>query len=519
MSSSADLRPLFVAYALGAISSEQLQALEAALRVDCDLRRDFIEYMNIDSALGDMAVLSEAELAEIGTTKPDNGSRATDAGASEAIKENKDGPTQHFRVIAFLGALAATLLVAAILWFASRSENEQLPVAILVTDVDAVLLHDGQPCQGTELRAGKYRLDQGLIHLQFVGGVMVYVEAPARFDAVSDKRVTLRSGRLSANVPPEGIGFTVDTPAAEVIDFGTEFSVEVESDASEVHVFEGMVRVLPRSPRGTKTGSAVDLRTAQAVMIDHVSDKKPVAIDLATDRFIRTFDESRRRYSGTVKRLSPVAFYRMAIRDQGLSCLPPEYAGVVLTGDGNRPPHARGVFAGGALRVLADSSGRGGRVDISPPLRTGQFTLAAFIYPEPGARKGIVATNIRSNDGNFALGLDENGVLLATIRKRDGDLLTVSGNDAVALHRWRHVVMTVDGQQFRLYEDGHLVASAACSPVADSVADVLWFGTNADGNKLWDGRIDEVALFDRAFSDVDVTDLYEAAIEEMKSLE
>ena len=155
----------------------------------------------------------------------------------------------------------------------------------------------------------------------------------------------------------------------------------------------------------------------------------------------------------------------------------------------------------------------------SPPLQTGQFTLAAFVYLEPGARHGTVATNIRSNDGNFALGLDENGVLQGTIRDRDGDLLSVSGDAAVALHTWRHVVMTVDGQQFRLYEDGHLVASAACSPVADGVADVLWFGTNADGQKLWNGRIDEVALFDRAFSDVDVTDLYEAAIEEIKRLE
>jgi hypothetical protein len=247
--------------------------------------------------------------------------------------------------------------------------------------------------------------------------------------------------------------------------------------------------------------------------------EKPVEIDLAPDRFIRSFGESRRKYSRVVKQLLPVAFFRMAIRDQGLACLPPKYSGVVLTSDGIRPPHARGVFAGGSLRVLAESMGRGVRVDTSPPLRTGQFTLAAFVYLESGARNGIVATNIRSNDGTFGLGLDENGVLQAMIRNRDGDLLTVSGDAAVALHTWHHVVMTVDGNQFRLYEDGRLVASAACSPVADSEADVLWFGTNADGQKLWDGRIDEVALFDRSLSDVDVTDLYQAALEEIERLE
>jgi hypothetical protein len=134
----------------------------------------------------------------------------------------------------------------------------------------------------------------------------------------------------------------------------------------------------------------------------------------------------------------------MAIRDQGLTCLPPQYSGVVLTGDGIRPPHARGVFAGGSLRVLAESTGRGGRVETSPPLRTGQFTLAAFVYLESGTRNGIVASNIRSNDGNFGLGLDENGFLQATIRNSDGDLLSVSGAAVVALHTWRHVVMTVE---------------------------------------------------------------------------
>ena len=142
------------------------------------------------------------------------------------------------------------------------------------------------------MRAGEYRLDRGLLHLRFGSGVTVYVEAPARFHAVNGKRVVLHSGRLSANVPPEGVGFTVDTPDAEVIDFGTEFSIDVESSASEVHVFEGLVRVQPRSLKDGKAGQAVNLQSSQAVKIDNAS-KKPVGIQLATDRFIRSFDEPR----------------------------------------------------------------------------------------------------------------------------------------------------------------------------------------------------------------------------------
>ena len=95
---------------------------------------------------------------------------------------------------------------------------------------------------------------------------------------------------LSASVPPEGVGFAVDTPDAEVIDFGTEFSIDVESNASEVHVFEGLVRVQPRSLKDGKAGQAVNVQSSQAVKIDNAS-KKPVGIQLATDRFIRSFDE------------------------------------------------------------------------------------------------------------------------------------------------------------------------------------------------------------------------------------
>jgi hypothetical protein len=375
-------------------------------------------------------------------------------------------------------------------------------------------MYAGRPCDGTELAVGDYRLDRGLLHLRFGGGVMVYLEAPARFDARSGKRLVLRSGRLSASVPPDGIGFTVETPEAEVIDFGTEFSVDVESGASEVHVFEGLVRVRPRSRKDGKAGRAVDLQTSQALKIDN-ANKRPVQIELATDRFIRSFDEPKRTYPRVVKQLSPVAYYRMPIRDRGLVAQPPQYSGVVLTGDGIRPPHACGVLAGGSLRVKADSTGRGGRVDSPPPLGTGDFTLAVFVYLESQAPGGTVATNIHGAAGNFGLALDDKGRLQATIRRGDGALRAVTGDALLPLTTWRHLVMTADGSQLKIYEDGQLVAKTPCTKMAASESEAVWFGTDAGGLGLWNGRIDELALFDRALSEKDIGDLYQAAREEI----
>jgi hypothetical protein len=514
VSDSIDLRPLFADYASGGISAQQLPTLEAAFREDAQLRRDFIEYMNVDSALGDLAALSESEVAEIEVAKHGDVSTTRMPGHSASFTRAVAGAGRAYRVAAIAGVVAATLLFAATVWVANPFADKDAPVATIATRVDAALMRAGQPYDRIELPVGEYRLDRGLLHLRFRGGVTVYIEAPARFDAVSGNRLLLRSGRLSANVPLQGVGFTVDTPDAEVIDFGTEFSVDVESGSSEVHVFEGLVRVQPRSRKDGKAGQAVNLQSSQAVKIDNASNR-PVGIQLATDRFIRSFDEPKRTYPRAVKQLAPVAYYRMPIRDRGLVADPPQYSGVVLTGDGVRPPHARGVDAGGSLRVRAESTGRGGRVDSPPPLGTGHFTLAVFIYLESQAPGGTVATNIRGAEGNFLLALDDKGQLQATIRDRGGQLQTITSAAFLPLREWRFIVMTADSDHLRVYVDGQLVASMPCAMMAASDSETVWFGTDAEGAGLWNGRIDELAMFDKALGDNEIAGLHQAALAQM----
>ncbi len=158
--------------------------------------------------------------------------------------------------------------------------------ATIVSNVSGLLVRGDRQWDDTYLSVGEYELQKGLLHLQFGGGVMVYVEAPARFDAVSDARVVLHSGRLSARVPPEGIGFTVETPEAEVVDFGTEFSVDVEGGASEVHVFDGLVRVNPGASNQRDESRSVDVQASHAVRItDGAAEPEDISI-APTDSFV-----------------------------------------------------------------------------------------------------------------------------------------------------------------------------------------------------------------------------------------
>lgn len=439
-----------------------------------------------------------------------------DLSVAKVAKTFGSANRNSWRVLLQTPAIAAAcLLIALLIWpVATQPDSSLVPLATIVSEIDALLTNGESKWDVTELVAGDYQLRRGLLHLRFEGGVMVYVEAPTQFDVVTSKRVVLHYGRLSASVPPEGIGFTVDTPEAEVVDFGTEFSVDVESGTSEVHVFDGLVRVQPKSKNGEVQHGAVDLRTDQAVKVNNGTEK-PVDIKLATDRFIRDFDEPKRKYVRSLRRFSPIVFYRMAIRDQGLLSEPPQYSGYVLTGEGSRPPHARGVFAGGSLRVGDASTGRGGRVEQPPSLTTGQFTLAVFVYLDAPSPAGMIATNIGDDNGNFALSLNENGVPQAKVREIDGELRSLVSDKTLPQRTWRHIVVTADGDQLRLYEDGQPAASAQCESMATSTSEAICFGAKSSGVEILNGRIDELALFDHALSDFDIAELYQAALEEM----
>jgi len=489
------LRDLFADYASGEITGDELKILEAALREHADFRQEFIQYLNVDSALGDLASLSAAEIVELDTLQ-----------RRGRVPGSRGGSAQRDRIIALVGTIAAVLLIWAAVWMPSRVAR---PVARMVAAVDATLKTSRQEeWNKTELTAGAYMLERGLLHLQFAGGVMVYIEAPARFDTVNGKRMILFNGRLSASVPPAGIGFAVETPQAEVVDFGTEFSVDVTGGTSEVHVFEGRVRVQRRTwdDRGTEP---IDLHTFQAVRIDKARPQ-PIRIEPAPDRFIRSFDEPHRKYPRAVKDLAPVAYYRMPIRDRGLVCEPPEFSGEVLMEEGVRPPHARG-FIGGSLRVLAESTGRGGRVANPPRLTTGQFTLVALVYAEALAVGGTVATDRSDGGGCFALNLDRDGMLNAAVRTADGAWKSCTGKDPLPLKTWHHVVLTADGEVLRLYEQGEQVAEMACSLLQPVGSAPIWFGTASGNSGRWNGRIDEVAFFDRALEESQVVSLYQYA--------
>jgi len=96
---------------------------------------------------------------------------------------------------------------------------------------------------GQVVRAGStLSVKSGVLSIE-LPHVMLDLLGPARLKLNDLHRVELQKGTLTVRVGPGGEGFTVRTADAEVVDFGTEFSVKYDSgQGTAVSVRHGRVR-------------------------------------------------------------------------------------------------------------------------------------------------------------------------------------------------------------------------------------------------------------------------------------
>jgi hypothetical protein len=94
---------------------------------------------------------------------------------------------------------------------------------------------------GDVLPGGELHIESGIAEVDFFCGATLTIEGPASLVVESDWLVKVESGRLRATVPPAARGFTVQTDEAEIIDLGTEFALDVDSENARVEVSDGEV--------------------------------------------------------------------------------------------------------------------------------------------------------------------------------------------------------------------------------------------------------------------------------------
>ena len=145
--------------------------------------------------------------------------------------------TRAMRIIKGLTVAAAIIMIC---FAVTRYVLDHRVVATLDEELHAQW---AQPPEDANLHPGVMTLEQGFARITFKQGTQILVQAPCTFDLRSKNRMRLDQGMVTANVPEQAHGFSIQTPHSTVTDFGTEFGVQVKDvKASEVHVFEGRVQ-------------------------------------------------------------------------------------------------------------------------------------------------------------------------------------------------------------------------------------------------------------------------------------
>ena len=82
--------------------------------------------------------------------------------------------------------------------------------------------------------------------------------------------------------------------------------------------------------------------------------------------------------------------------------------------------------------------------------------------------------------------------------------VAVAGVAALPVNTWTHVAATYDGSQLRLYTNGALVASTAVTGSYQVNANPLWIGGNAVYGEHFQGKLDELRIYNRALTQAEI---------------
>ncbi len=271
----------------GELDEKSRREVEHVLRNDAALRESFVTQMQMDSVLRELlgpgaeerqAEFDRGVIARLRSEGAGDQRVFTKSVLLEIVEER--GGLQPVRwadliktgVISAAASIALLLLlqgivfreapdraevkkeVSSIIGFAARIERAVNPVWSVAGP--------GPIHQDGWLRTGLLRLESGSVYLSFNSGATAIIEGPAELSIESGNRVFLKSGRITAEVPPAASGFTVNTPRFNAVDIGTRFGIIVDGEGnSELHVMQGEVEVSRAS------GNSVPIRVYEGLAI------------------------------------------------------------------------------------------------------------------------------------------------------------------------------------------------------------------------------------------------------------
>ncbi|HEX6963939.1 MAG TPA: LamG domain-containing protein [Lacipirellula sp.] len=455
----------------------------------------------------------------------------TDLEEAEAPIQPRPARWRYTRRRLWTAAAAAALLIAAGgIWHLSNRQPAPFrgePVALLQEQIRAQFAYgpNGEPTPrpGAAMPAGPYELTRGIIELQSFSGVSLTLEAPATFTLLGVDGMRITNGRIAAHVPKSATGYSVEIPNGTVIDLGTDFAIDaVRGEKSEVHVFKGEVQVKLSGAKAIGS-TPLHLKTGEATKIDFLTGM-PSGIDLDEGRFLRGLEAKPREYTRRVLALQPAAYYPMEPAGDGAllrDACPTRSDARISFGNAKES-----VWAAGKVG-LAFSMGGPAQQTFAvapdyPKTQGDELSVVAWVMAKSRPRWGSIAKNWAGSDewGQFHFGLYyDSGELEAHIQDSSGAEVTVKDTVPIPLNAWHHVAFVADGSMLRLYRNGVEVDAAPYHELrgnplikALAIGTKLNLAANAPDShdfNMWDGRLDELAVFNHALTVDQIRELYD----------
>lgn len=144
---------------------------------------------------------------------------------------------------------------------------------------------------------------------------------------------------------------------------------------------------------------------------------------------------------------------------------------------------------------------------------TGAMTISVWVFHRSNATtQHIISKNNNPNESPFQLALIASTNIIRWYHANGVNSDLISSTDTVSLNAWHHIVAVRTASQVTFYIDGVQDSAGwqsynASYPAASAVS--VKIGTRGDaGNAFFDGKIDELRIYNRALSSDEVSRLY-----------
>jgi ferric-dicitrate binding protein FerR (iron transport regulator) len=444
-----------------------------------------------------------------------------------------------------LTALAASMLLIA--YFVGMMvyvslRHKAAPTDLVATAPAFVSASDGAEWRGqkSEIRNQKsevisgepLEIAAGLVELKLKQGVTLTMQGPAEWSIDGDNRATLRWGKVHVVVPPRAVGFLLKTPAAQIVDLGTEFTAEANSKSeTTVQVIRGKVEIADdkRGPASQRITAGQARRIRLAANGEPLVDVIPFNAAQASIPQIaeKPFERWRNASQKLLKDASLVAYYDF--EDHPYASLPkdePSRQSLLINAQADKlhgeitSPKRDSSWTTGRWRekrgLVLGPNFASAQVPDDPSLHlNGEGTVAVWFRPDtqPKRRHARIVAKGELGECGYSLWLTSKGRMRFFANRVDGTACFCDSTMAVDLNRWHLAVGTIASGELRLYLDG----TAACEPcnydgqIATSNTPLRLGGSvKKKGWPIFVGVVDELAIFNRTLTPAEIAAMYEA---------